>query len=288
VHRAAAVPAQVAVLPTGARLAAGVLRTFARASLLWMAAAIALGDAALPAKALEQIRTFLTLFLAPEAAAWSLLRAFKARLGIEHGVLVLASGRQHLELAIRDIVAVEPWRIPVPGPGASLRLASGLRWKYGVALEDPSALAHALQAAGGASLQEMPRSRASAYLGSRLAIPRGRLARPLAKFVLLPLALAIPAFRLHQYIAFGSAFGEVYTFGWVAYLKGFALWWAAWAIGVVLYAALLRALIEAGTISGVLLKPAASTQIRRWLERVGLAALYLGLPTWLLFRLLAP
>jgi apolipoprotein N-acyltransferase len=281
------VPATVFVLPPGARLAAGVLRTFARGSVLWMLAVVAFGDAALQAKTLAQIRFFAAFILAPEAAAWCVLRAFAARAAVEHGVVVLARGRQRLELAVRDIAAVEPWRIPVPGPGASLRLASGERWPYGIGLDDPSALERALREAGGASLRALPPSRASAYLET-LAVRRGRLAHPLAKFVLLPLALALPAFRLHQHIAYGSAFGEYHTFGPLAYLQGFALWWAAWAMGVVLCAALLRVIIEAGTIVGVLLRPAASLQIRRWLERLGLAALYLGLPAWLLLRMVAP
>ena len=284
---AAPVPAHVAVLSPGARLTAGLLRTFARASLLWMVAAVAFGDGPLQSNTLAQIRSFAAFFLAPEAAAWCVLRAFAARAAIEHGVFVLSRGRQRLELAVRDIVAVEPWRIPVPGPGASLRLASGERWQHGIALDDPSALARALRAAG-ASLQEASPARASRYLETRLAIQNGRLAHPLATCLLLPLALAIPALRLHQHIAYGSAFGEYYTFGMAAFLKGFALWWAAWVVGVVLCAALLRAIIEAGTIGAVLLRPAASLQLRRWLERLGLAALYLGLPAWLLLRVMAP
>jgi apolipoprotein N-acyltransferase len=121
----------------------------------------------------------------------------------------------------------------------------------------------------------------------RLAIRRGRLDRPLAKFVLFPLALAVPAFRLHQHIAYGSAFGEYFSFGLAAYLTTFALWWAAWAIAVVLCAAALRAAIEAGTLAGVILRPAHAVDARRLLERLGLAALYLGLPAWLLLRVAA-
>jgi apolipoprotein N-acyltransferase len=244
------------------------------------------GDGPLQSNTLAQIRSFAAFFLAPEAAAWFVLRAFAARAVIEQGMFVLARGRQRLELAVRDIVAVEPWRIPVPRPGAWLRLASGERWRHGIALEDPAALGSALKAAG-APLQQAAPSRASLYLKTRLAVPRGRLANPVAKFVLLPLVLAIPAFRLHQHIAYGSTFGEYYTFGLVAYLKAFALWWAAWIIGVVLCAALLRAIIGAVTIMGVLLRPAASLQLRHWLERLGLGALYLGLPAWLLLRVLA-
>ena len=105
--------------------------------------------------------------------------------------------------------------------------------------------------------------------------------------MLLPLALAIPAFLLHQNIAYGSPVGEFHTFGLLAYVKGFALWGAAWIIGVVLFAAVLRALIEAGTLATLFVRPAAAAQVRRGLERLALAALYLGLPVWLLLRLLA-
>jgi apolipoprotein N-acyltransferase len=282
------VPSHVTVLPPVARLAAGLLRTFARASLLWMVAAIVFGDAPLLAKPLAQIQIFSTLFLAPETAAWFVLRAFAAQAAIEHGLLVLTRGRQCLEIAVRDIVAVEPWRVPIPGSGAWLRLANGERWPYGIAGVDPFALAGALQAAGATRLQQALPSRASLYARARLAIRRGRLHQPLVKFVLLPLALAVPAFRLHQHIAYGSAFGELYTFGLIPYLKAFALWWAAWGIGVVLCAAVLRSIIEAGSIAAVVLQPSAALPVRRWLERLGVAALYIGVPMWLLLRMVAP
>jgi len=126
------------------------------------------------------------------------------------------------------------------------------------------------------------------YAQARLAAPRGRLSRPLLKFVVFPLLLAIPAFRLHQHIAYGSGFGEYYTFGFAAYLTTFGLWWAAWAIGVVLCAAVLRAGIEVGTLAVLLLRPTRAIDARRWLERVGLALLYIGLPAWLLLRIIAP
>jgi len=284
---AAALPADVTVLPPAARIAAGGLRAFARGSLLWMAAAVLLGDSAWQANTLAQIRTFATLFLAPEAAAWCVLLAFSARAAIENGALALTRGAHRLELALHDIAAVDPWRVPIPGPGASLRLASGERWRYGIAHADPAALSRALAAAGGAAAQERSASRASAYAQARLAVRRGRLEQPLVKFVLLPFALAIPAFRLHEHIAYGSAFGEYYSFGLATYLTTFALWWAAWAIGVVLCAAALRAAIEAGTLAAVLLRPGEAIDARRWLERLGLAALYVGLPAWLLLRLFA-
>jgi apolipoprotein N-acyltransferase len=107
------------------------------------------------------------------------------------------------------------------------------------------------------------------------------------KFILFPLALAIPAFRLHQHIAYGSAFGEYQAHGLASYVTTFALWWAAWTIGVALCAAVLRAAIEAGTVIAVLLRPVQAVAVRRQLERLGLLALYLGLPGLLLWRTLS-
>jgi apolipoprotein N-acyltransferase len=128
---------------------------------------------------------------------------------------------------------------------------------------------------------------ATTYAHAVLADRRGRLDRLWAKFGLLPFLLAIPAFRLHQHIAYGSSLGEYYTFGLGAYLKGFALWWAAWAIGVVLCAAVLRTAIEACTLLAVQVRPGRAVDVRRWLERLGTAAIYLGLPAWLLLRMLS-
>ncbi|HJV64077.1 MAG TPA: nitrilase-related carbon-nitrogen hydrolase, partial [Albitalea sp.] len=284
---AAGVPADVAVLPGAARLATALLRAVARGGLLWMIVQVLRGDAALQANTLAQIRAFGALFLVPEAAAWCLLRAFAARATIEHGALVLARGARRLELALHEITAVEPWRMPLPGPGATLRLVGGARWRYGLAHADPVALARALSPEGAAPEPARGPSRAAAYAQARLGVRRGRLDRPWAKFVLFPLALAMPAFRLHEHIAYGSSLGEYYTFGPGAYLTTFGLWWAAWAIGVVLCAAALRTAIEAGAFATVLVRPAQATRARRWLEHLGLAALYLGLPAWLLLRVFA-
>ena len=101
---------------------------------------------------------------------------------------------------------------------------------------------------------------------------------------MLPLALALPAFRLHQHIAYGGSFGEFYTFGLKAYLTTLSLWWATWAIGVVLCAAALRAAIELGTVAAVLAAPLHALKVRQCLERTGLAMLYAGLPAWLIWK----
>ncbi|CAN7355462.1 apolipoprotein N-acyltransferase [Pseudoduganella sp. LjRoot289] len=279
-----AFPAKVALLPPAARLVAGMLRGGARLGLLGMCIALLLNDA-LRTNTLAQIRMFAAFFLIPEVIAWCVLRAFAAQATISNGSLVLTRGGQRIELAARGVAAVDLWRLPVPGAGVALRLASGQRWRYGLALADPVGLADAIAKAGGSPFPARPRAAMSAYAQASLGLRRWKLDRPLAKFLLLPLALAVPAFHLHQHIAYGSALGEYYSFGLRAYLSAFALWWAAWSIGVVLSAAVLRAVIEAGTLLAALLRPGWTIAIRRRLERASHAALYLGLPAWLLFNL---
>lgn len=269
-------PLRVAVLTPGARIVAGVLRAAGRAGLLAMCIMLLLSEP-LRSNTLWQIRLFALVFLVPEAMAWCVLMAFGARASVVDGKLVLTRGSQQLALPLRDIVAAQVWRVPLPGPGVALRLACGQDWRYGLALADPLAFARALAEQGG----PLPDSAPPWWKR-----PGGRLDAPLAKFVLLPLALAIPAFHLHQHIAYGSALGEYYSFGLAAYMTAFVLWWAAWTIGVVLGAAALRAAIETGTLLAAALRPRDAAEVRHGLERLGHIALYLVLPGWLLARAL--
>jgi apolipoprotein N-acyltransferase len=276
---APALPADVAVLPPAARWVAAALRAFTRASLLGIGAVVLFGDDLLRTNTLAQIRIVGALVLAPEVAAALLLRAFAACASIDGAALVLARGTRRLEFALRDIVEVRPWRLPLPSGGVTLRLASGEH--HAITHREPAAFARALAGASGTAAPP-----ASAYALAREAAPRGPLDRAWVKFALLPFMLAVPAFRLHQHIAYGSSFGEALSVGLGAYLRSFALWWAAWAIGVTLCAALLRVAIEAGTMLAVWLRPSAAGATRRALERIGLATLYLGLPAWLAWRAL--
>ncbi len=275
--------AEVAVLPPAARFAAGALRAIARSSLLAMAALMLFGDGWLLAKPLVQIRWFTALVLLPELAAWLVLRAFSARAAIESGVLVLARGAYTLKLPLADIATVQAWRWPLPAPGATVRMASGaLHLLVG-------ADAIALRAATG--LTADPPSPADHYAHAALAVRAEAhrlawLAHPLTRFVLLPILIAIPAFRLHQHIAYGSTFGEWLTFGAQAWLTGFALWWAGWVIAIAIVAAVLRVLVEAATLVTLKLRPAAALPARRLFERIGMALLFLGPPAWWLARVL--
>jgi len=298
---AARLPTRVAVLTPSVRWTAGALRAFAYGSLLWLAATVAAGEGALASNTLAQIRAFVALVLAPEAAARGLLWASRATLSLQSGLLVLTRGTRRIELALREVVAVRAWRVPSPDPGVSLQLASGVTWDHELAQVDAVALQAALAAAqtapssepaqsaqaghAGAAMQPTSPPWAARYAQAILA-PRGNrfLQHALTKFAGLSFLLAIPAFRLHQHIAFGGGLGEYQLFGLAAYAKGFALWWAAWGIGVVLVAAVLRTAIELGTLAVVLWRPSRVLEIRQALERTGLAALYVGIPAWFALR----
>ena len=286
-HRAIATPVTwpvaVVVLPPAIRLTIGLVRLFARGNLLWMGAAMLLNDS-LRGNTLAQIRVFTGWFVVPEAIAVCLLLAFAARATVDNGILVLNRSGRRIVLALSDISAATAWRLPLPGPGLTLHLADGDCWRYGLATQRPNAWAHALKTAGAGLTGAVPTHWAATYGRAREGIRKGWLAHAGIKFGLLPLALALPAFRLHQHIAYGGSFGEFYTFGLRAYLTTLSLWWATWAIGVVLCAAALRAAIELGTVAAVLAAPLHALKVRQCLERTGLAMLYAGLPAWLIWK----
>lgn len=266
------------------RVAAALLRVLACGGLLWMGVA-ALSPDSEQINSLTRMWMFAGLVLAPQAAAWSIRRAFAATMRIENGALVLEQRERRIEIRVNDIAAVEPWKLPLPGVGLCLRLQSGRRWSHGIAVADPAALVRALIRAGGQpALADSLTSRAIAYARARLAAPRWRIDHPVLKFLLFPLVPALPAFRLHQHIAYGGTFGEYYTYGLEAYLLALVIWWASWAIGLALFAAALRVVIETGTLLSIALRPGRAGGVRKGLEGLGRLLFYAGVPAWLLMR----
>lgn len=280
----AAFRAEAIVLAPVWRIAAGLLRVFAFGSLFWLGAALLFQSEQM--NPLAQMRMFAALFLAPLAAAWCIARAFAATARIEGEALVLEQRERRTEIEAKRIAAIEPWTLPLPSTGVWLRMDSGRRWSHGLALDDPAALVDALVRAGTpASAAEASTGRASAYARTRLAVARHRLLdHPLVKFVLFPLVPALPAFRLHQHIAFGGTLGEYHTYGLQAYLTALGIWWASWAIGLVIFAAVLRVIIEAGTWLSLALRRESAIGIRSMLELLGRVVFYVGVPVWLLIR----
>lgn len=279
---APALPADVTVLPPATRRVTAALRIFSRGAALALAAAWLWGDGTLTGNTLALLRAFGALCVLPEVVAWALLRSSRARLAVHDGEIVLTRGARVETLPVTDITEVQPWRLPLPMTGASLGVRHGTPIWPGLGMRDPWALADAL----GVPAAPVPAALAR-HGRSRGRHTASRLAHPGFKFGLLPLLLALPAFTLHQNIAYGSPVGELYSFGAAAYLLALALWWAAWTAGVVLSAAVVRALIEAGALATALARPTAAAAARELLERLGLLTLYAGLPAWLLLRAMA-
>ncbi len=267
------------------RLSIGMLQLFAYGGLLWLGIAVLSGDGQ-PINPLTQMGMFAALVLAPWVAAWCIMRAFSARMYIENDMLVLEQRQRRIEIGLNEITAVELWKLPLPETGLYLRLASGQRWSHGIAIADSAGLRSALIRTGAhPASADLETNRVMSYARARLAVARWRIDHVLVKFMLFPLVPAIPAFRLHQHIAYGGTFGEYQTFGLKAYVMAFLIWWASWAIGMVLYAAVLRIMIEAITLMSIALLPERVIDIRKALVFIGRLLFYVGVPAWLLINL---
>ncbi len=277
----------VIVLTSSWRVVSAALRLVARASLLWMGLTWLFGDAS-KLTSISGIRMFLALVAAPEFMAWCIGRAFAATAFIDGDALVLEQRTRRVEIPLRNIAGLQAWRWPLPSAGTWISLASGTRWGGGLALADLPALADALVRAGVApALGRAKDGRIAAYMRLRARLPQRWWDHGFVKFVLYPLVLALPAFRLHQHIAYGGTFGEYQSYGLQAYLSALAIWWASWAIGLVLFAAVLRILTEAGTLLALLLQPARAGDARRWLETGARLLFFVGVPAWWLLRISA-
>lgn len=277
-------PLDMTLLTPFWRIVITLLRVVARGGLLWMALQVLTNDGT-PINPVAQIWLFAGLVLLPEAAAWSLMRAFAATLRIDGGTLVLEQPSRRIEIACSDIVDARAWRIPLPATGTSLQLQTG-PWRHAIAGIDPLRLIERLRAIGAGSIPQGRSASRASILGHALHATRHRLLdHPAFKFGLFPLLPALPAFRLHQVIAYGGTFGEWQTYGAKAWLLALFVWWASWAVNLAMIAAGLRVLVEAGTLLPLALRPQKTTDVRHMLEIAARALFYIGVPLWLAVRL---
>lgn len=278
-------PVSVFLLTPPARILVGTLHVAARLGLLALGVMLLLNDA-WRNQTLLQIRLFASMVVVPEVAAWLLLRAFQAKLDIDQDRITLTQGHNLHTIPFASVTHARPWRLPIPGAGLHLQCGSAPGQMWSLHLREPQGLTHALRACGlKVDTDALPGRNWWTYMQARYANQTRWLDQAWLKFGVLPLVLALPAFRMHQYIAYGSGVGEWQTFGAKAYFTTLLIWWAAWTIGVMLCAAGVRAAIETGTMFSLLIRPSATASVRLWLERVGSAVLYLGLPAWLLARM---
>lgn len=284
-HSGAEFTAQVALLTPPWRALAGLLRMTAGLGLAWLLTGMLLRTG-LQVNSLAQLWLFGGGVLAPALAAWAIQRLFAGKAHIAADLLVFEQASQRIEIPLHEIQGLRVWRLGLPRSGVDLVLASGKRWRQGVVLADPQRLSQALTEAGSpARWTGRLGDRLAEYASIRATAHRRGFDNALIKFGLFPLVPALPAFRLHQHIAFGGTFGEYYTYGLTAWLGGLLIWWASWAIGLMLFAAGLRIAIEAGVIGlqfGSRTRALAGRYVLEWLGR---AVFYVGVPVWLVWRM---
>lgn len=278
---------EAAVLSPSWRALAAALWLGAGAGLVWLALDMAL-RVGWQVQSLSQLWRFGGAVVLPALASWMILQAFKAQVRIEGEVLVLDQRRSRIEIPLASIGALRPWRMPLPGSGVDLGLASGRWLAQGLVLARPRRLEDALVAVGRrVSLDDPMDAAIAGFVEARASARRPRLDNLVVKFLIFPLLPALVAFRLHQVIAFGGTFGEYYTYGAIAWLTGLLIWWVSWSIGLMLLAAMLRVLIEVVCMVVHALQPARGPAVRDALEWLGRVVFYVGVPTWLVLRLIA-
>jgi len=260
------------------RIAAAALRGLSFVSLLVIVILLTLPDDGTGLgtrlqNPLRLMRVFTYFSLAPRFGAWIVERLFAAELRVADGTLVVRRRAERIEIPCAAIDAVVPWAIPLPSGGVRLRLTSGRWFAYALQLRDPIAFAAAV---GRADVAARP---AAVYAQS---LPHRRWWHGVLAYVAFALVPMLPVHRANQWIAFGGTFGEYYMYGLRAYLLGFAVYWASCTVYLVLYAALLRAVLEPLVWLTSRLAPERTIGVGRAIELVDRVVYFGGVPLALL------
>jgi hypothetical protein len=271
------------------RLLATSAQVLSAGNLLYLVALSLLGlleglDPPSPERMALQLVAFSLL---PLGLVWLLRRLTAATVDFERAParLVLQLRNVRFEIPLESVTGLEPWKLPLPGSGLTLRMKSGRRFEYHLQVAAPASLLTAL----GASLPAA--AVAAEHPGSRLGQARHDWRRrlwdtPAIKFGLFPLLPTSIMFRAHQYITFGGPFGEYDVFGLAAYLKTFALYWVSFTTGLLLYAGFWRILAELLAFALTWLVPSGARGIRLAAEWLCRLAYYVAFPALLAWRFL--
>lgn len=262
------------------RAIAIVLQVLVAVGLVWVAWRL-FGEGA-RLNALPLLRQFAAWVAVPAVLAALLDAIHGGRLRVAGGRLLIAQRWRTLEVPVASIAALRPWRLPLPRPGVGMALASGAGLPVGMGGIDPATLARAT------GQPDLPTDAGplAAWTHARVRVRRWWIDHVLVKYAIFALVPALPAFRLHQHIAYGSTFGEWLTFGPKAWLLALLIWWASWVAGLALFGALLRVLVEAVAMLAAAANPSRAIAARRMLEACARALYFVGVPAWLLLRLL--
>jgi len=201
----------------------------------------------------------------PWALAALLLRLAKGTLEVEASQLVLSLRQARFEIPRSSVKDVRPLRLPLPGAGVALEMSSGRLFRYRLQSADPSELMSAVCATL-PSAQSPQKPPSIAYARAKYELGRRGWVYWFVKYGLLPLAITLILFRLHQYIVFGGFFGQYHLLGLGPYLKTFGTYWASTMGGLVVYAGVVRLVFEALALPLTWALPARARIIRHAVE----------------------
>ncbi|WP_394846048.1 hypothetical protein LZC95_01125 [Pendulispora brunnea] len=199
--------------------------------------------------------------------------------------IILSLRRSRLEIPIASIKAFRPLVIPLPWPGLGLDMRSGHLFRYRLLVNEPGALLSALFPYIEAARPAL-RSPVIAYADAKWKYTWHHRAVALAKWGVFPLVLAVILFRLDQYIMFGGAFGQYYLQGLRPYVESFVTYWAASASYLVLYASVVRLVVEPTVFAATWLFAARAGLLRKIGEGLCQFAYFVLIPALVALRLL--
>ncbi|NTX37396.1 hypothetical protein HUA78_23360 [Myxococcus sp. CA033] len=212
----------------------------------------------------------------------------RARATLEVGdstlTLTLRDGAR-LEIPLDAVESVRPWRLPLPGPGLTLRLKSGRALGYGLEAEDAVPLLEALARREG-SLGAAVTHPLVRYGRARRELWRKRWYHLVLKLVVFPLVPAGIFFRAHQYIAFGGPFGEYQLNGLKAYLLSFGRYYAPVTLSLLLIACFWRGVAELVSLAAARFAPSWTRGVRRGVEWLCRLMYYAGIMAFTASRFL--
>ncbi|AKQ69968.1 hypothetical protein A176_006880 [Myxococcus hansupus] len=201
----------------------------------------------------------------PLAFVAVLRRSRRATVDVDtHQWTLALRGGARMEIPFAAVAAVRPWRLPLPGPGLTLRMQSGRAFSHALEVEDAVPLLRALShhdSLGAAQTHPLVR-----YGQARHAFWGRRWYHLLVKYVLFPLVPTAILFYSYQSISFGGPMGEYKMYGLDAYLRSFGRYYAPIVLCLLLFACFWRVLAEGASLLAAWLLPNWARGVRRTAE----------------------
>lgn len=276
---------QASLYPAAWRMFAAALVAVSRGSLPIILALLVMQNEP-PVTEPLLVRLILVFVILPGLAAALIRRAFAFDIEYHSGNLILFQRGLRITLDLSVITAINPWRIPLPGPGLSIKtVEEGRPRKYLLQTDNPEGLLNAIGQIG-ETVSDVAAHPSVVYAQARYAAGIARWYHLLGKFGIFSLLPAIIFFRLHQYIVYGEAFGQYHSEGLTPYLSTFGFYWITMAVYMLLYASIWRVPAEGFSLAAARIVPAHAVTLRCWTERVVMIFYYGGIPVLVGLRFL--